>query len=70
MYDMSKVNAEGYFGSENTPEQRMEKRKAIASQRTEDFRAGSYKRAGGVIDPLPDDAPFIFSSLQMIKHNM
>ena len=58
MYDMSKVNAEGYFGSENTPEQRMEKRKAIASQRTEDFRAGSYKRAGGVIDPLPDDAPW------------
>lgn len=58
MYDMSKVNAEGYFGSENTPEQRMEKRKAIASQRTEDFRAGTYKRAGGVIDPLPDDAPW------------
>jgi len=58
MYDMSKVNAEGYFGSENTPEQRMEKRKAIAAQRTEDYRTGSYKRAGGVIDPLPDDAPW------------
>ncbi|MBR3979683.1 MAG: alpha/beta hydrolase [Bacteroidales bacterium] len=58
MYDMSKVNVEGYFGSENTPEQRMEKRKAIAAQRTEDFRTGSYKRAGGVIDPLPDDAPW------------
>ena len=58
MYDMSKVNVEGYFESENTPEQRMEKRKAIATQRTEDFRTGSYKRAGGVIDPLPDDAPW------------
>ena len=58
MYDMSKVNVEGYFESENTPEQRMEKRKAIAAQRTEDFRTGSYKRAGGVIDPLPDDAPW------------
>ena len=58
MYDMSKVNAEGYFESENTPEQRMEKRKAIAAQRTEDYRTGSYKRAGGVIDPLPDDAPW------------
>ena len=58
MYDMSKVNVEGYFGSEDTPEQRMEKRKAIAAQRTEDFRTGSYKRAGGVIDPLPDDAPW------------
>ncbi|MBR4114707.1 MAG: alpha/beta hydrolase, partial [Bacteroidales bacterium] len=58
MYDMSKVNVEGYFESENTSEQRMEKRKAIAAQRTEDFRTGSYKRAGGVIDPLPDDAPW------------
>jgi len=58
MYDMSKVNVEGYFKSEDTKEQRMEKRKAIAAQRTEDFKSGNYKRAGGVIDPLPDDAPF------------
>ena len=57
MYDMSKVNVEGYFKSEDTKEQRMEKRKAIAQQRTEDFKSGTYKRAGGVIDPLPDDAP-------------
>ena len=58
MYDMSKVTVEGYFGSENTPEQRMEKRRAISAQRTEDYRTGSYKRAGGVVDPLPDDAPW------------
>ena len=58
MYDMSKVNVEGYFKSEDTQAQRMEKRKAIAQQRTEDFKAGTYKRAGGVIDPLPEDAPF------------
>lgn len=58
MYDMSKVNVEGYFGSENTPEQRMEKRRAIAAQRTVDFKNGTNKRAGGVIDPLPDDAPW------------
>lgn len=58
MYDMSKVNVEGYFASEDTPAQRMEKRKALAAQRTEDFRAGNYKRAGGVIDPLPEDVPF------------
>ncbi len=58
MYDMSKVTVEGYFASENTPAQRMEKRKAIAAQRTIDYKAGSYKRAGGVIDPLPDDAPW------------
>ena len=58
MYDMTKVNAEGYFKSEDSKEQRMEKRKAMAAQRTEDFKSGSYKRAGGVIDPLPEDAPF------------
>jgi len=58
MYDMSKVNVEGYFASENTKEQRMEKRKVLAAQRTIDYKTGSYKRAGGVIDPLPDDAPW------------
>lgn len=58
MYDMSKVNVEGYFASENTPVQRMENRKAIAAQRTVDYKAGTYQRAGGVIDPLPDDAPW------------
>ena len=58
MYDMSKVNVEGYFKSENTPQQRMEKRKALAAQRTADYKAGSYQRAGGVIDPLPEDAPW------------
>ena len=58
MYDMSKVNVEGYFKSEDTAQQRMAKRKALAAQRTEDFRSGTYKRAGGVIDPLPDDAPW------------
>ena len=58
MYDMSKVNVEGYFKSEDTQAQRMEKRRAIAAQRTEDYRTGNYKRAGGVIDPLPEDAPW------------
>ena len=58
MYDMTKVNREGYFQSSNTKEQRMEARKALAKQRTEDYKTGSYKRAGGVIDPLPDAAPW------------
>lgn len=58
MYDMSKVNVEGYFESENTPEQRMEKRRAIAAQRTIDYKSGTYQRAGGVVDPLPEDAPY------------
>ena len=58
MYDMSKVNAEGYFGSEDSPAQRMENRKAIAAQRIADYKAGTYQRAGGVVDPLPNDAPW------------
>ena len=58
MYDMSKVNVEGYFKSEDTTEQRMQKRRALATQRTSDYRSGVYQRAGGVIDPLPDDAPW------------
>ena len=55
MYDMTKVNIEGYFQSENTPAQRMEKRKAIATQRTEDYRSGTYKRAGASHVDLYDD---------------
>ena len=58
MYDMSKVNVEGYFASENTPAQRQEKRRALAAQRTKDYASGTYERAGGVIDPLPEDAPW------------
>ncbi|MBQ8958538.1 MAG: alpha/beta hydrolase [Bacteroidales bacterium] len=58
MYDMSKIAAEGYFGSANSPEARMEQRRAVAVQRTEDYKNGTYKRAGGVVDPLPEDAPW------------
>ncbi|MCM1491049.1 MAG: alpha/beta hydrolase [Muribaculum sp.] len=57
MYDMTRVNANGYFDSENTPEQRNAKRAAMAEQRTKDYAAGKYQRAGGVVDPLPADAP-------------
>ena len=57
MYDMTRVNANGYFDSENSVRQRNAKRAAMAAQRTLDFRNGEYKRAGGVVDPLPDDAP-------------
>ena len=58
MYDMSKVNVEGYFASEDTPSQRQEKRRALAAQRTKDYASGTYERAGGVVDPLPEDAPW------------
>ena len=58
MYDMTRVTAKGYFDSEDSEEARYEKRKALNAQRTEDYKNGTFKRAGGVIDPLPDDAPF------------
>lgn len=58
MYDMSRVNANGYFDSEDSQEARQQKRLALAKQRTLDFKNKTYQRAGGVIDPLPEDAPF------------
>lgn len=56
MYDMSRVNANGYFDSMDA-DARYELRKQLNAQRTEDFKNGSYALAGGVVDPLPDDAP-------------
>jgi fermentation-respiration switch protein FrsA (DUF1100 family) len=58
MYDMTRVNANGYFDAEDSEEARYEKRKALNAQRTIDYENGTYQRAGGVVDPLPDDAPF------------
>lgn len=57
MYDMTRVTANGYFDADNSAEKRNATRTALAKQRTEDYRNGLYKRAGGVVDPLPDDAP-------------
>ena len=58
MYDMTRVNANGYFDSENSEEARFEKKKAACAQRLEDLKNGEYKLGGGVVDPLPEDAPF------------
>ena len=58
MYDMSRVAREGYFGSTDNEEARDAQRKAWAEQRTKDYCNGTYKRAGGVVDPLPEDAPW------------
>ena len=58
MYDMTRVNAKGYFDSEDSEEARYEKRKAMCAQRLEDLRSGEYKLGGGVVDPLPEDAPY------------
>ncbi|MDE6594897.1 MAG: alpha/beta hydrolase, partial [Oscillospiraceae bacterium] len=58
MYDMSRVNSQGYFDEENSETARYEKRKAMCAQRIADYKSGSYELCGGVVDPLPDDAPF------------
>ena len=57
MYDMTRVSANGYFDADDSKEKRNANRAALAMQRTEDFRKGEYTRAGGVVDPLPADAP-------------
>ena len=66
MYDMTRVNAKGYFDSEDSADARYEKKKAWNAQRIEDYKNGSYADykngsyalGGGVVDPLPEDAPF------------
>lgn len=58
MYDMTRVNANGYFDSEDSEEARYEKKRAMCAQRLEDLKTGEYKLGGGVVDPLPEDAPF------------
>ncbi len=58
MYDMTRVNAKGYFDAADSADARYEMKKALNAQRTEDYKAGTYQRAGGVVNPLPEDAPF------------
>lgn len=58
MYDMARVNAKGYFDAEDSADARYEKRRALNARRIEDFKNGAYALGGGVVDPLPKDAPF------------
>ena len=58
MYDMTRVNANGYFDSEDNEEARYAKKAAMCAQRIADYKAGEYKPGGGVVDPLPEDAPY------------
>ncbi|SDM40658.1 alpha/beta hydrolase [Actinomyces ruminicola] len=57
MYDLSRVAAKGYFDSADSAESRNQMRATVAAQRTADYRSGTYALAGGVVDPLPEDAP-------------
>lgn len=59
MYDMTRVNANGYFDEENNEEVRYQKKKALNEQRTIDYKNNSYERAGGCLElPVPEEAPF------------
>ena len=58
MYDMSRINANGYFDNDDNEEARYNQKVTLNNERTEDYKTNTYKRAGGVVDPLPDDAPF------------
>ena len=58
MYDMTRVNANGYFDAEDSEAARYEKKKALNAQRIEDYKNGSYTLGGGVAEEVPDDAPF------------
>ena len=57
MYDMTRVIANGYNDVEDSAAARKAKREAMNAQRIVDLKAGKAERAGGVIDPLPADAP-------------
>ncbi|MDD7515593.1 alpha/beta hydrolase [Ruminococcus flavefaciens] len=57
MYDMTRVSAKGYFDEADSADARYEMKKALNAQRTEDYKNGEYKLGGGVVDPLPDNAP-------------
>ena len=57
MYNMTRINANGYFDEADNPNARYEMKTMINNQRTEDYKNGEYVRLGGVVDPLPEDAP-------------
>ncbi len=58
MYDMARIAAKGYFDEADSPDARTPQRRALADQRSRDYAYGTYARGGGVVDPLPEDAPF------------
>lgn len=58
MYDMARVNANGYFDAENSETARYEKKKVLNAQRTWDYKNSSYALGGGVAAEVPEDAPF------------
>ena len=66
MYDMTRVNAKGYFDSADSEQARYQAKAAMCAQRLEDLKNGEYKLGGGVVDPLPEDAPFFVKDLRLL----
>ncbi|MBQ7266363.1 MAG: alpha/beta hydrolase [Firmicutes bacterium] len=58
MYDMTRVSAKGYFDEADNADARFAMKQALNEQRIKDYKSGEYELAGGVVDPLPEDAPF------------
>ena len=58
MYNMTRINAKGYFDEADNPDARYEMKVALNNQRTDDYKNGEYAKAGGVLAEVPDDAPF------------
>lgn len=58
MYDMTRVTAKGYFDEADNEEARYNAKKAMNEQRIVDYKNGKYELGGGVVDPLPEDAPY------------
>ena len=58
MYDMTRVNAKGYFDADDSEEKRYAMKQALNAQRIKDYASGEYELGGGVVDPLPEDAPY------------
>lgn len=59
MYDMTRVNANGYFDADNSEEKRYAAKVALNKQRIEDYKNGEYALGGGCMElPVPEDVPF------------
>lgn len=57
MYDMTRISAKGYDDKQDSKEERKKLKEALNAQRTEDFKNGSFAKAGGLPDSLRGDEP-------------
>ena len=63
---MTRVNANGYFDSEDSEEARYAKKQSLNTLRTQEYCKGEYSRAGGCVSlPVPEDDPFYVKDYSM-----